>query len=190
MNPIAEGMIGAARAVWWAATFYVIHAWPLAALVGLPAIVRMAAAVRSPHPASSNLSTGLGLVSTLLRVTLFLVVASIDMAPDAPWYQSLWPGIWTQSLASRFASMSGRIDLWIWMGLWAALATLVIMGVVKVLTLPAILRPVFQVIGVEQARATRWAEAVALGAAGLITLPMTSLILYAAVARAGYCLHP
>ena len=42
----------------------------------------------------------------------------------------------------------------------------------------------------EGLKAARLADAVSLGTSGLVILPLTSLTLYAAVARPAYCLHP
>jgi hypothetical protein len=133
MNPIAEGLMGAVGAVWWAASFYVSHTWPVGVLLAVPALVRMAALVRGSHSPSGTATNTFELFPVLLRVTLFLVVASIDMSPAGSWWQNLWPGEWAPMLSARIASMSGRVDVWLWMGLGVALATLVIIGLVKLL---------------------------------------------------------
>jgi hypothetical protein len=190
MNPIAEGMTGALRAVWWAAAFYALHAWPVAVVVGVPALVRMTAALRGPSSSTTALSGTFEIYSGALRVLLLAVVAAIDTSGAGSWWQNLWPGTWAPMLGTRLASMSGRIGAWVWMGIGAALAILAIVGLVKLLTWPRALAAIFRSLGTRPARAARRAEAIAVGASDLIALPLTSLIFYAAIARAGDCLHP
>jgi hypothetical protein len=190
MNPIAEGMTGSLRAVAWAVVFYVMHAWPLAVLVGVPTLVMIVPIVRGTYSPGGDSTRSVGIVSMLLRVTLFLIVGSIDLSTGAAWWDNLWPGEWATPLSGRVASMSGRVDVWLWMGLGVAIACVVITALVKLLTLPAALRFVFRAFGARPAKAARWADAIGLGAGSMITLPITSLILYAAVARPAYYLRP
>src|SRR5262245_63500285 len=126
MNPIAAGVTGSLRAVVWAAAFYAIHLWPLAVLVGVPALIRIVPIVRGTYSPGGDLANSVGLVSTLLRVTLFLVVGAIDLSTGVAWWENLWPGAWATALAGRVGSMSGRVDVWLWMGLGVAIACLAI----------------------------------------------------------------
>ena len=189
-SALADGLLGSLRAVGWAAGFYLIHAWPIAVLAGIPASVRVIAALRGPSSAVTPLSNWIERFSSLLRVALLVVVAALDLAPDTSWWEGLWPGVWTSALGARLALMSGRIDAWIWMGLWAMVVVLVLTGLLKLLAWPRALAAAFRGLRVRPIQAARRADAVAVGLSGLVTLPLTSLIMYAAVARAGSCLHP
>jgi hypothetical protein len=186
---IEIGLIGAVRAFEWAGRFYVEHAWPLLAMAAVPALVRalMALRVRQMLPPGAHEATE-GLVG-LSRAVLMLAIAGIDLLPNTPWWESIWPGAWTAQISARLSGMSGRGLEWI--SLWAgvALVVFVLGGVLHLMTLPRLLGWVLSLTGMRPRAATARAEAIGIAVGNLITIPLTTLLMYAAVARAPFCLR-
>jgi len=186
---IEIGLIGAVRAFEWAGRFYVEHAWPLLAMAAVPALVRalMALRVRQMLPPGAHEATE-GLVG-LSRAVLMLAIAGIDLLPDTPWWQSIWPGAWTTQLSARLSGMSGRGVEWVSLCVGVALIVFVLAGLLRLLTLPRLLGWGFSLTGMRPRAAKARAELIGLTVGNLITIPLTTLLMYAAVARAAFCLR-
>jgi len=186
---IGAGLVGALRACEWAGQFYVEHAWPLLAMAAVPTLVRalMALRVRQMLPPGAHEAIE-GLVG-LSRAVLMLAIAGIDLLPNTPWWESIWPGAWTAQISARLSGMSGRGLEWI--SLWAgvALVVFVLGGVLHLMTLPRLLGWVLSLTGMRPRAATARAEAIGIAVGNLITIPLTTLLMYAAVARAPFCLR-
>lgn len=187
----AEGLArGALRALVWAVRFYVEHGWPLIAIAAFPAVVRSLLALRVPHqmlPAHTG-ATGEAFVA-LWRAVLLLAIAGLDLLPNLPFWESIWPGAWAAHLAARIGGMSGRGGQWL--GLCAAIAivALAIALIMRVLTAPGMWAWLFGLRGTRPPVARRRAEALGFFVGNMITIPLTTLLMYAAVARAAICLR-
>ena len=186
---IGIGLVGAVRAFEWAGRFYVEHAWPLLAMAAVPALVRalMALRVRQMLPPGAHEATEALVAAS--RAVLMLAIAGIDLLPNTPWWESIWPGAWTAQISARLSGMSGRGLEWI--SLWAgvALVVFVLGGVLHLMTLPRLLGWVLSLTGMRPRAATARAEAIGIAVGNLITIPLTTLLMYAAVARAPFCLR-
>jgi hypothetical protein len=186
---IGIGLVGAVRACEWAVRFYVEHGWPLLAMAAVPALVRalMALRVRQMLPPGAHEATE-ALVG-VSRAELMLAIAGIDLLPNTPWWESIWPGAWTAQISARLSGMSGRGLEWI--SLWAgvALVVFVLGGVLHLMTLPRLLGWVLSLTGMRPRAATARAEAIGIAVGNLITIPLTTLLMYATVARASLCLR-
>ena len=186
---IEIGLIGAVRAFEWAGRFYVEHAWPLLAMAAVPALVRalMALRVRQMLPPGAHEATE-GLVG-LSRAVLMLAIAGIDLLPDTPWWQSIWPGAWTTELSARLSGMTGRGLEWISLCVAVALVVFVLAGLLRSMTQPRLLGWGLSLTGMRPRAATARAQAIGFTVGNLITIPLTTLLMYAAVARAAFCLR-
>lgn len=188
---IEIGLRGAAHALVWAWRFYLAHGWPLLALAAVPVAVRVALALRRQQqmraPGASESTEGL---AVLWRGVLMLAIAGLDLTPSAPWWESIWPGSWTQQLAGRLGAMSGR-ELE-WLALWAGIALIILLiaGLLRLLTTPQLLVSVMSATGMPLSKARRRSEAIGHTVGNLVTIPVTTLLMYAAVARAALCLRP
>jgi hypothetical protein len=186
---IEIGLVGAVRACEWAGRFYVEHAWPLLAMAAVPAVVRalMALRVRQMLPPGAHEATE-GFVAAS-RAVLMLAIAGIDLLPGTPWWQSIWPGAWTSQLSARLSGMSGRGLEWISLCVGVALIVFVLAGLLRLLTLPRLLEWGFSLTGRRPHAAKARAEAIGFTVGNLIIIPLTTLLMYAAVARAPLCLR-
>lgn len=177
-------------AVGWALRFYVQHAWPLLALASVPAIVRMSRALREPQIMATGHSGRFeGLVAAWPGV-MMLLVAGLDLEPGLSWWESLWPGVWASALGGRIGGVANHVWEWAWLAMGVAVAVTLLAGAIKLLTTPRLLTSLFRLLRLRPARARRQAEAVGFGIGNLITIPLTTLMIYAAIARAGECLRP
>ncbi len=186
---IAIGLVGAVRACEWAGRFYVEHSWPLLAMAAVPAFVRalMALRVRQMLPPGANEATEV--LVAVSRAVLMLAIAGIDLLPDTPWWQSIWPGAWTAQLSARLSGMSGRGLEWISLCVGVALVVFVLAGMLRLMTRPRLLAWALSLVGMRPRAATARAEALGFTVGNLITIPLTTLLMYAAVARAALCLR-
>jgi hypothetical protein len=185
---IGLGLAGAVRASGWAGRFYVEHGWPLLAMAAVPALIRalMALRVRQMLPPGANEITE-GFVAAW-RAVLMLAIAGIDLLPDTPWWQSIWPGAWSPQLSARLGGMSGRGLEWISLCVGVTLVVFTLAALLRLMTMPQLLRWGLSLTGMRPHRATARAEAIGLTVGNLITIPLTTLLVYAAVARAVLCL--
>jgi hypothetical protein len=101
----------------------------------------------------------------------------------------MWPGAWTTQLSARLSGMSGHGVEWISLCVGVALIVLVLAGLLRLMTLPRLLGGGFSLIGMRPWAAMARAELVGLMVRNLITIPLTTLLMYAAVARAALCLR-
>jgi hypothetical protein len=187
---IAAGLIGSIRAVGWALRFYSEHGWPLVGLAALPAVVRLGLELRLRHqmlPASAG--EGVEAIVAVWRGLLLLAIAGLDLLPDAPWWESIWPGAWMAQLGGRVGHMSGRGIEWIGLCLWIATIVIVMTFVLRSVTAPHRLASALALTGMRPLSARRRAEAITFAVANLVTVPVTTLLMYAAVARAALCLR-
>lgn len=186
---IEIGLVGAVRACGWAGRFYVEHGWPLLAMAAVPALVRalMALRVRQMLPPGAHEATE-ALVGAS-RAVLMLAIAGIDLRPETPWWESIWPGAWTSQLSARLSGMSGRGLEWISLCVGVALIVFVLAGLLRLMTLPRLLGWGFSLTGMRPHAAKARAEAIGFTVGNLITIPLTTLLMYAAVARAPLCLR-
>jgi hypothetical protein len=101
----------------------------------------------------------------------------------------MWPGAWMPQLSARLDGMSGRGLEWISLCAGVALLVFVLGGLLRLLTRPRLLRRALSLTGMRPQRATARAEAIGFTIGNLITIPLTTLLMYAAVARAALCLR-
>jgi hypothetical protein len=187
---IGSEIVGAIRAFGWAVRFYAHHSWPLLALAAVPAIVRGMMALRSRHQmVADHTSEALEALVAVWRGALMLVIAGLDLLPDMPWWESMWPGAWAAQMGGRLNAMSGRGPEWIGLCFWVAIVVVIFALVLRSLTGPSLLTSVLMSTGMPRQKATRRAEAIGFTVGNLITIPLTTLLLYAAVARAALCLR-
>lgn len=188
--PLAGLSRGALRALFWAVRFYLEHAWPLVAIAAFPAVARSLLALRIPHqmrPASTG-AIGDAFVA-LWRAVLLLAIAGLDLLPNASLVDSIWPGAWASQLAGRIGGMSGRGLEWLGLGAAIAIVVLAIALIMRVATAPVVWAWIFGLRGTRPPVARRRAEAFASFLGNMITIPLTTLLLYSAVARAAICLR-
>jgi hypothetical protein len=188
-HTIEAGLAGAVRASEWAGRFYVEHGWPLLAIAAVPAFVRALTALRARQmlPAGASETTE-GLVAAS-RAVLVLAIAGIDLLPDVLWWESIWPGAWTTQLSARLDGMSGRGLEWISLCAGVALVVLVLAGLLRLMTRPRLLAWALSLTGMRPQAAKARADAIGFTVGNLITIPLTTLLMYAAVARAALSLH-
>jgi hypothetical protein len=192
LTAASTGLAGAVCALGWALRFYVQHAWPLVALASVPAIVKMSWALRGPGPqvmATGRSSAFEGLVAAWPGV-MMLLVAGLDLEPGLSWWESLWPGVWASALGGRIAAIADHGWEWAWLAAGVAVAVTLLAGAIKLLTTPRLLTSLFRLLRARPAKARQQAEAVGFGIGNLITIPLTTLMIYAAIARASECLRP
>jgi hypothetical protein len=189
VQSLAAAAAGAVQALGWAAGFYVAHCWPLLAIAAIPALTRWALSLRSRQmlPASAS-EPAVGVIA-VSRGVLMLAIAGLDLLPDSPWWESMWPDAWTAALNGRIGGMSGRPGEWAILCLGVALIVTVLAGTLRLLTTPRFLLRAMALAGLRPRHAARRAEVIGVTVAHLITIPLTTLLMYAAVARAALCLR-
>jgi hypothetical protein len=181
---------GALRALGWAMIFYRQNAWPLMAIAALPLVARLALVSRGRHQMTpAHAGEALEGAVALWRGVLVLAIAGLDLLPDTPWWQSIWPGAWTAQLAARLGGMSGHGVQWLAFCAGVALVIGSVAGVLRLMTLAGPLRWVLSRSGMRPQKAAARAEAIGFIVGNLITIPLTTLLMYAAVARAAICLR-
>jgi hypothetical protein len=85
--------------------------------------------------------------------------------------------------------MSGRGLEWISLCAGAALVVLVLAGLLRLMTRPRLLAWALSLTGMRPQAAKARADAIGFTVGNLITIPLTTLLMYAAVARAALSLH-
>jgi hypothetical protein len=159
-------------------------------MAALPAVVRWAQALRSHHQMlPANAGETVEAVVAVWRGILLFAIAGLDLLPDSPWWESIWPGAWMTQLGGRVGSMSGRGLEWIGLCIWIATIVIVMAFVLRFLTAPHRLASALALTGTRPPVARRRAEAIGFAVGNLVTVPLTTLLMYAAVARAALCLR-
>jgi hypothetical protein len=176
--------VGALRALWWAGGFYVEHRWPLAAIAAVPLLVRAVLDMRPRQMLPAHAGEVATAVLVLWRGVLMLAIAGIDLLPDSPWWESIWPNEWGAQLGVRINEMSGRGVEWTFLCLTIGSLVLLVAAALRFVTTPRFLLRMMAWTGVRRHRAVRRAETIGFTVTNLVTIPLTTLLLYAALARA------
>ena len=191
-GPLVTGVLarGTLRALVWAVRFYAQHAWPLLALAAFPAVVRGLMALRVQHQMRSAEAGAAGdMFVALWRGVLLFAIAGLDLLPSVPWWDSIWPGAWAPHLGGRIGAMSGHGLQWVGLCLGIAIVVMALAFVSRIVTAPPIWTWLLTLTGTRPPVAKRRADAIGFAFGNVITIPLTTLLMYAAVARAALCLR-